>query len=61
MSNKRTPYSLNRKTIKARNNELSAIKETKSYALQHSNKDKSVGMKFKIEEYFKFDNGHYNV
>ena len=61
MSSKHTPYSTNRKTILARNNELAAIKETQSYALQHSNTDKSVGIKFKIEDYFKFDNGHYNV
>ena len=55
------PYSLSRKTIRTRNNELAAIKETQTYALQHDNKDKSEGMKFKLAEYFKFNNAHYNV
>lgn len=46
---------------KSRHEELESIKESRMYALKHSNLDQSKGIKFKLTEYFKFDNGHHNV
>ena len=57
----KTSKDIYKSRYKDRYKELEGIKESRTYALKHSSEDKSKGMKFKLAEYFKFDNGHHNV